>query len=192
MPEIAAFYRDRGFRPVWVSGSALRPEAGQLLRMLGGRPRRRSSTPRCAAARDGDPHRLTRADLLLSRAYADLCPAPISARPRRNAMRYIDAGLAPARAVGARHARGRGRSARRSPRISGAVERINPVYDGLKRGLAAYRARWSRLPQIQAAARAPGEAALRQPARRQQPAPISRPPTALPSPAAPIRPRSPR
>src|SRR5689334_9458692 len=67
--DVADFYRDRGFRPLWVSSDGLRPEGEQLLRMLG------PSAPAelraaVAAARDGDPHRLTRADLLLSEAYA--------------------------------------------------------------------------------------------------------------------------
>ncbi len=156
--EIASFYRDRQFRPVWVSGSALRPEATQLLRMLGP-----AATPELeaavAAAADGDPHRLTRADLLLSRAYADYVEAHHRV-PADNRMRYIDAGLAPA-APGDRAAL---EAAAASPALAAhleAVERINPVYAGLKRGLAAYRARWSRLPRAKLPGR-PSEAQLRE------------------------------
>ena len=47
------------------------------------------------AAQGGDPHRLTRADLLLSQAYAAYVRAHYRA-PATNAMRYIDTGLAPA------------------------------------------------------------------------------------------------
>jgi len=155
--EIAAFYRDRGFRPVWVSGDRLRPEARRLLAALG-----RTASPELrravAAARDGDPHRLTRADLLLSQAYAGWVRAHHRA-PSVNRMRYIDPEVAPApqsdRAVL--------EAAAAAPDLAAhldAVERVNPVVAGLARGLSAYRARWSRLPQDRLAAR-PAEAALR-------------------------------
>src|SRR4051812_6613699 len=67
--DVAAFYRDRAFRPLWVSSEGLRPEGAQLLRMIGPSA---SAELRAAvgAAQDLDPHRLTRADLLLSEAYA--------------------------------------------------------------------------------------------------------------------------
>ena len=154
---LAAFYRERGFQPVWVSGSALKPEAAQLIRMLGpaAGPELKAAV---AAARDGDPHRLTRADLLLSRAYADYVEAH-HRPPAANGMRYIDPGVAP----GAASERALLEAAAASPALAAhlaAVERINPVHDGLKRGLAAYRARWSRLPQSRLPAR-PGAAALR-------------------------------
>ena len=48
-----------------------------------------------AAAQSGDPHLLTRADLLLSQAYADYARAHLGP-PAAAAMRYIDPGLAPA------------------------------------------------------------------------------------------------
>ena len=103
-----------------------------------------------AAAGSGDPHLLTRADLLLSQAYADYARAQL-APPAASAMRYIDPGLAPAPPP----ARVLLEAAAASPSLAdhlAAVARINPVYDGLSRGLAAYRARWSALPQIQLSA----------------------------------------
>jgi murein L,D-transpeptidase YcbB/YkuD len=144
-PQVAAFYRDRGFRPLWAESEGLRPEAGQLLAMLG------ASAPAdlrraVAAAQSGDPHLLTRADLLLSQAYAEHVRAHL-APPAATAMRYIDPGLAPA----SPSARAILDAAASSPSLADhltAVEQINPVYDGLRRGLAAYRARWSALPQI--------------------------------------------
>lgn len=155
--DIAAFYRERGFRPLWVSGAALRPEAARLLRMIGP-----AATPdlsaAVAAARDGDPHRLTRADLLLSRAYADYVRAH-HRPPAAGAMRYIDPGLGP----DARSDRFILDGAAQAPSLAAhlsAVERINPAYDGLKRGLAAYRTRWSHLPQA-AIPQRPSNAALR-------------------------------
>jgi L,D-transpeptidase YcbB len=156
--EIAAFYRARGFRPVWVSGSSLRPQAYQLLRTIEGtRWRTAELLGAVAAARGGDPHRLTRADLLLTRAYADHV-RELRRPPGRNAMRYIDAGLAPAlpstAAVLAELERAPTPAALRS------AVRVNPVFDGLSRGLASYRDRWSRLPQA-ALPPAPAPEALR-------------------------------
>jgi murein L,D-transpeptidase YcbB/YkuD len=157
-PAIASFYRDRGFRPLWAESGGLRPEAGQLLAMLG------ASAPAdlrgaVAAAQSGDPHLVTRADLLLSQAYADYARAHLGP-PAATAMRYIDPGLAPA----SPSARAILDAAAASPSLADhltAVEQVNPVYDGLRRGLAAYRARWSVLPQIAFPSR-PSPALLRQ------------------------------
>ena len=142
--EVAAFYRDRGFRPLWVTGDGLRPEGAQLLRLLG--PSAPAAlTAAIAAAEDGDPHLLTRADLLLSDAYAAFVQAhqhPVAG----NAMRYIDPGLAPQ----VQPVRAILEAAAAAPSLADhldAVARINPVHDGLRRGLAAYQARWSALPQ---------------------------------------------
>jgi murein L,D-transpeptidase YcbB/YkuD len=155
--EIAGFYRDRGFRPVWVDRSGFRPEARQALRMLGtdASPELRQAV---AAAADRDPHRLTRADLLLSRDFA----AFVRARqqpPAGIGMRYIDAGLAPE----PRPVRTILETAVAAPSLAAylaTLDRVNPAYDGLRRGLTAYRARWSRLPQVRLPAR-PDSAALR-------------------------------
>ena len=142
--DVAAFYRDRGFRPLWVASGGLTPEGNQALGMIGASA---STELRAAvaAARDGDPHLLTRADLLLSEAYAEHVRG-LQRPPAGNVMRYIDPGLAPApQAV-----RAILDAAAASPSLGDhldAVERVNPVYDGLRRGLAAYRAHWSRLPQ---------------------------------------------
>jgi hypothetical protein len=99
-----------------------------------------------AASRGGDPHLLTRADLLLSQAFADLAQARLGP-PEASTMRYIDPGLAPV----APSKRSALEAAAAAPSLAdhlGAIERINPVHDGLTRGLAAYRARWSALPQV--------------------------------------------
>jgi len=157
-PAVASFYRERGFRPLWAAGTALKPEAGQLMAMLG------ASAPadlrRAVAAADGgDPHLLTRADLLLSQAYADYARAHLGA-PAGSTMRYIDAGLAPS----APSLRSALDAAAASPSLAdhlAAVEQINPVHGGLRRGLAAYRTRWSGLPQAALPAR-PSPALLRQ------------------------------
>jgi len=147
--ELAGFYRARGFRPVWVDRGGLKAEARQALRMLG--PTASGELRQAvAAAQGGDPRRLTRADLLLSRDFAALIRGRAEP-PAGNAMRYIDPGLAPgAPRLGTIL----------DPRAPAAFERINPAYDGLRRGLAAYRSRWSRLPQERLSAH-PDEAALR-------------------------------
>jgi hypothetical protein len=147
--ELAGFYRARGFRPVWVESGGLRPEAAQALRMIGGTASAELRQA-VAAAQGGDPHLLTRADLLLSRDFA----AHIRGRaqpPATAAMRYIDPGLAPGAPT---------LDAILDPRAPAAFEQVNPAFDGLRRGLTFYRARWSRLPQDRLPAR-PDAAALR-------------------------------
>ena len=147
-PELSGFYRERDFRPVWVDRGGLKPEAAQALRMLGpaASPELRQAV---AAAQGRDPRPLTRADLLLSRDFAAFIRARAQP-PAAAAMRYIDPGLAPAPPP---------LDAILDPRAPAAFERINPAYDGLRRGLAAYRARWSRLPQDRLPAH-PDQAAL--------------------------------
>jgi len=144
-PQVASFYRDRGFRPLWATSGGLRPEAARLLAMLGASA---SAELRhaVAAADGGDPHSLTRADLLLSQAYADYARAHL-APPAASAMRYIDPGLAPA-APSARAALDAAAGSSSLDDHLAAVEQINPVFEGLRRGLAAYRGRWSALPQV--------------------------------------------
>lgn len=154
-PQLTAFYRARAFAPVWVADGALRPEAAQLLAMLGDAAPAELRAA-VAAAADGEPHRLTRADLLLSKAYGAYAAAH-SQPPAHNAMRYIDPGLAP-EAPSPRAALEAAAAAPSLARHLRAVARINPVFDGLTRGLAIYRARWSRLPQTSLPARPSAEA----------------------------------
>src|SRR5687768_9669364 len=70
--DIAGFYLERDFRPIWVTHTGLRPEADRFLRELdeAGEGRRELEAA-VAAARQGDRRALARADLLLTRAYAD-------------------------------------------------------------------------------------------------------------------------
>jgi len=141
--DVAAFYRAREFQPVWVSGRTLRPEARILLRMTGNPP---ALTAAITAAETGDPQRLTRADLMLSQAYADYVRTH-HRRPAANGMRYIDGGLAPEPHTAAAILT----DAAEAPSLAAhleAVERINPAFAGLSRGLTLYRAKWSRLPKI--------------------------------------------
>ena len=93
---------------------------------------------------EDDPHSLVRADLRLSQAWAD----HIRARhrpPERNAMRYIDPGLAPAPRT-ASQILGAAAAAPNLAAHLDAMERINPAVAGLERGLALYRQRRPRDP----------------------------------------------
>ena len=146
--EVAAFYVDRGFRPLWVTGSALRPEANRLLGILGEAGARSPELDAAiAAARGGDPQALARADLLLTRSYADHVAA-LHRPPDGASMRYVDAELAPRTAS----VRDLLEEAAAAPSLAGHLDRalrVNPALDGLRQGLAAYRARWSSLPQVE-------------------------------------------
>lgn len=135
---IAAFYRARSYRPLWIADGALRPEARRLVELLSGSV---ADTAELRAALDsaqgGDRHRLTRADLLLSQAYVVWANVHQRA-PERSAMRYIDPGLAPTpQSPGALLEALAG-----APSMADHLEaraRINPVYDGLTRALAGFR-----------------------------------------------------
>jgi murein L,D-transpeptidase YcbB/YkuD len=147
-PEIAAFYSERGGRSLWTDGSA----ADRLLAVLsdarsdGLDPGRYRVDEIAAALRQGDPQALARADLLLSEALvrysADLRTLLPAARPT-----YAEKGLAPV-APAARALLDSAAAAPDRRTYADNVRRLNPVYDGLREGLAAYRRRWSRLPQL--------------------------------------------
>ena len=145
--EVAAFYRDRGFRPLWIAGGSVKPEAHRLLRRASGSGAERAELEAAVeAAASGGDRALARADLLLSRAFIRTV-ADLHRPPARSAMRYVDAGLAPAE----RPAREWLEEAAAAPSLGAHVDaalRVNPAFDGLQRGLAAYRARWSPLPQL--------------------------------------------
>jgi len=146
-PEIISFYAERDLQPVWVQGSALDPGADILLRVLPPNPELAAAV---RAARAADPRALARADLLLTRAFV----AEVRERRRpaeRSRMRYIDAGLAPEPASDRDTLYALAAAPSLADHVRSALRR-NPAFDGLRRGLAAYRARWSRLPQIQVAA----------------------------------------
>lgn len=144
-PDIAAFYRDRDFRPLWTIGRTLRPEAYLLARQT----RSPALDRAIAAAESGATPALVRADLMLSQAYVAYA-AELYRPPRRNDMRYVDPALAPF----ARTPRALLEAAATAPTPASALRR-NPAYDGLVRGLARYRATWGRLPQLRVTG--PGE-----------------------------------
>ena len=146
--------RNRLFLPRARSPAALGggPRAQRRTPTSSSRPCRPipSSPPPSAPRGPAIRARLARADLLLTRAFVE----QVRERrrpPERGRMRYIDAGLAPRPAS----ERDTLYALAAAPSLAGHVRsalRRNPAYDGLRRGLAAYRARWSRLPQIQVSA----------------------------------------
>ncbi|HVI32104.1 L,D-transpeptidase family protein [Phenylobacterium sp.] len=143
--DLAAFYAARGHAPIWIDGG-LKPEARALLERVrdaaaDGLDPERYRPDELAAALDaaagGEPARLAEAELLLSRALAayviDLRQGRGDARPA-----FVDPQVAPpplsARALLDQAAKGE------APDLT-ALTRMNPIYDGFRRALAAHRAR---------------------------------------------------
>ena len=144
---LAAFYAERDLQPVWTDGADQ-----ALLDLLPPRP---DVVAALNAIRPGDRAARLRADMMLSQAFLDA--AGDSARaPQRNAMRYIDAGLAPAAPDAGNLLYALAAAPSPAAFARTALAR-NPAYDGLVRGLGVYRARWSRLPQLQVAANRPDQ-----------------------------------
>jgi murein L,D-transpeptidase YcbB/YkuD len=146
-PALLSFYAERDFQPVWSDGADQ-----ALLDLLPPRP---DIVAALNAIRPGDRRARLRADMMLSQAFLDA--ARDSARPpQRNAMRYIDPGLAPAVADDSNQLYALAAASSSADFARAALSR-NPAYDGLVRGLGAYRLRWSHLPQIQVAANRPDQ-----------------------------------
>jgi murein L,D-transpeptidase YcbB/YkuD len=146
-PALAAFYAERDFQPVWTDGADQ-----ALLDLLPPRPH---VVDALNAIRPGDRQARLRADMMLSQAFLDAA-GDSSRPPQRNAMRYIDPDLAPA-APDANNLLYALAAAPSPADFAQAALSRNPAYDGLVRGLAAYRTRWSRLPQLQVAANRPDQ-----------------------------------
>lgn len=145
--ELADFYRAHRYRPLWVRGSALRPESRELLGAIetasddGLDPqdyRTRELAAALGAAQAGDVHSLARAELALSRTLVAYAADLRTPRPGAE-MIYADPALRPPdtdpRAVltAAAHAPSLGEH------LAG-LRRGNPVYAQLREALRAYRA----------------------------------------------------
>jgi murein L,D-transpeptidase YcbB/YkuD len=149
-PEIADFYKERGSRPLWVADGKLRPEAAELAAMIehaadhGLDPDKygaRELAAAVAASAGGDKRALARAELLLSRAYAAFVPD--LRVPQTNAMKYVDAELAPE----APSARALLVAAAGAPSLRdhlAATTATNPLYGALSRGYARWRSAGNR------------------------------------------------
>ncbi len=143
--EIGAFYRDRGFKPLWVRRSGLTPEGRQLIEMLAGakqdglRPERYNlPLLKQAAAAAGDPAAVAKAELLLSSAFADYVRDLHVPRDGKGVF-FVDPELAPKRM----RRREVLEAAAAAPSLGEhlrEVRRMNPLYEALKTALAQYRA----------------------------------------------------
>jgi murein L,D-transpeptidase YcbB/YkuD len=99
-----------------------------------------------ASAASGERTALARAELLLSRGYAAFARDLRKLEPAARLF-LVDRELAPPQPT----LREVLEAAAAAPSLRehlAAVHRVNPVYDSLRKGLAAYRTRWGRLPQV--------------------------------------------
>ncbi|HET9638283.1 MAG TPA: L,D-transpeptidase family protein [Allosphingosinicella sp.] len=146
--DIAAFYRERGSRPIWVTRLGPRPEALELAGAIaragdhGLDPARYGAADIAAAldsARSGDPAARARADLLLSRAYPEFVrDLRLPARGARG-VTWVDAELAP-EPPGARALLEAAAAAPDLGRHLAEATATNPLYAALSRGYARRRA----------------------------------------------------
>jgi murein L,D-transpeptidase YcbB/YkuD len=165
--DVAAFYRARGERPLWIHSGRLRPEATRLADVISGAWRDGLAPERygaaelnaaLAAARNGGARPLARAEVLLTEALASYA-ADLHRPPRGAAMVLTDAALpVPIDRRGVLASIGDGQAL--GSRIT-ALLQMHPVYDALRSALADYQAEWSSLPEI----RIPSGPALRSGAR---------------------------
>ena len=175
--DLHKFYRNRAFRPLWIDGNALRPEAGDLLTRLAksvddGLAPDRYGVPAIAAAaaqaRAGDVAALVRAEVLLSSAYGAYL-ADLHRPSAAEAMTYVHDGLAPETRSAQAWLESAGRASSLEKHLAEST-RMNPIYEELREGLSTYRARWSALPQtrvppgpmLRAGATGPRVSALRE------------------------------
>jgi murein L,D-transpeptidase YcbB/YkuD len=155
--DIAAFYRDRGARPLWVTKAGLRPEALRLAREIA-RSADHGLDPASYGARElraaieaagsGDPAALARADLLLSRAYPAFVRDLRLPKAGKAAVAWVDAELAPE----APEARALLEAAAAAPDLGrhlGEALAMNPLYTALSRGYARRRAASPRLSEAE-------------------------------------------
>ncbi len=146
--DVASFYQARAFRPLWVGRSGLKPEAHQLLSILSRSDRDGLDPARYGVRRliaafkasgSGDRAALAQAELLLSRGFADYV-LDLRQPPEDPGMVFIDPELAPPRLTTSQVLEDAA-SAKSLGAHLAAVRRMNPIYEGLRRGLAMQRAR---------------------------------------------------
>lgn len=146
------FYRARGYRPLWIRGGTLGPEADQLVQLLRTayldgldpdeyNPDEVAET--IEEGRFGDPKDLARAERRLSRALGEYVQD--IHRPADVGIVYIDEEMRPSPpSVEATLA-----AAAQAPSLAAYLDGArNPLYGGLRDGLARYDARWASLPDI--------------------------------------------
>jgi murein L,D-transpeptidase YcbB/YkuD len=151
--EIAAFYRERGNRPLWVGRDGPRPGALRLAAAIAGAadhgldPGRYDADGIVAAleaARSGGPAEEARAELLLSRAYPAFIRDLRIPAGGAGGTTWVDEELAPK----APEARALLDAAAAAPDLAqhlGTALAVNPLYAALSRGYARRRSASPRL-----------------------------------------------
>ena len=153
--DVRAFYQARGYRPLWIHGDALGPEADRFLELIETadaegldpddyRPRRLRDA--IEDSRKGSPKALARAEMQLTRSFADYVRDV--RRPRSTGMTYVDPSVAPSQAT----RRSVLDSAASAPSLEAYVNDIgwmNPIYGQLRNALADNWGRGSRLTDQQ-------------------------------------------
>lgn len=159
-PEaVVAFYAARDYRPVWVESNGVWPfsihgrirpavrERARLAVAAGaldpGSPTLRERASAALRRPDlGPPGEAARVEVALSASLAAHAEAVAGARTRELA--FVDPVFPPASPADEFL-----QWAAFAPSAVGEVGTLNPVYDQLAEGLAAYRRQWSRLPQVE-------------------------------------------
>lgn len=147
-PDLASVYEARKYRPIWLQGDKVRPEAHELIAMLETADRDgldpadyQVSQLRqdLISAESGEPAAQARFEAEASRAFvdyvADLHQPSAAAR-----MIYTDAASAPPAFAGPDVLQ----AAADAPSLHAhliAVRRMNPIYEGLRGALADYRSK---------------------------------------------------
>lgn len=147
--EVRAFYKARDYRPLWIRGGSIGPEADRLLHLLDtaeldgldpGDYRPDALAEAIGRARGGSPKALARAEMLLSRRFAEYVRD--SRQPHDTGMTYVDAQLTPA-APTARDALEAAAAASSLGQYLDRMGWMHPIYGELRRALVAQRANWS-------------------------------------------------
>lgn len=150
--KIKEFYRKRGYWPLWVRSGKLGPEAGRFIALVSSAEldgldpddydpdELRKAV---AAAQDGSVETLTRAELKLSKSFAeyvsDVRRAPVVE------IRYLDQELSPKRLSEASVLR----AAALAPSFADYMDNagwMSPVYVRLRDALARQKVHWGKLP----------------------------------------------
>ncbi len=104
--DVKTFYAARGFQPLWAADGAILPQAEALLadlasaRLDGLKPssyKPEKLQAALAAARDGDPRAIARAELLLSTSFARYVRDLRKPAKRKDGMTWLDPRLKPAK-----------------------------------------------------------------------------------------------
>ncbi|MGQ0559835.1 MAG: L,D-transpeptidase family protein, partial [Sphingosinicella sp.] len=141
-PELAAFYAQREFAPLWMDQSGPRPETARLVQLL--KAHRRPSQPletALRAAQVGGVQARTQAELMASEALAGLA-AEINRAPIASAMRFAPAAAATEMPL---------TMLAPTENDEAALDRLNGsrrLLAGLARGLDRYRRAWGGLPTV--------------------------------------------